>query len=218
MRHNGITELFGYWHRLRDNRPAPERTEIDPAAIGSLLADTFILQATGAGDAMFRLAGTRICARYGRELRGIRFASLWQENDRGLIARLVQSVVDTNGVVATTFEGRSSQGRKQAFEMLLLPLSGEGDDRRMLGAITAIGAQYWLGAHPVMQNVLKSVRTIDPDNEQPFQKSASLSVPAIRRGDGSADPQSPGETQKPAGYRKIGHLFVYEGGKVVSRH
>ena len=68
MRHDSSVALFQYWNRLRDGRPAPRRTEIEPADIKTLLADTFIMEKDVRGEAVFRLAGTRVCAIYGREL------------------------------------------------------------------------------------------------------------------------------------------------------
>ena len=68
MNLNGTIALFQYWNRLRDGRPAPRRTEVEPADIKTLLADTFILEKDTRGEAVFRLAGTRLCAIYGREL------------------------------------------------------------------------------------------------------------------------------------------------------
>ncbi|MBU2194045.1 MAG: PAS domain-containing protein, partial [Alphaproteobacteria bacterium] len=52
----GSVELFRYWNRLRNGRPAPTRTEIEPADIKTLLADTFILEKDTRGEAVFRLA------------------------------------------------------------------------------------------------------------------------------------------------------------------
>ena len=47
MKQDGSIALFHYWNRLRDGRSAPKRTEIEPADIKSLLADTFILEKDG---------------------------------------------------------------------------------------------------------------------------------------------------------------------------
>ena len=82
-----IDSVVPVLERLRNGRPAPKRTEIEPADIKRLLADTFILEKDTRGEAMFRLAGTRLCAIYGRELKGFSFPSLWRERDQ----RLVQS-------------------------------------------------------------------------------------------------------------------------------
>ena len=43
MQQEATVALFQYWNRLRDGRPAPLRSEIEPADIKRLLADTFIL-------------------------------------------------------------------------------------------------------------------------------------------------------------------------------
>ena len=73
------------------------RTEIEPADIKTLLADTFILEKDARGEAVFRLAGTRLCAIYGRELKGFAFVSLWREqgpaDDRAPGAQRVQRQV-----------------------------------------------------------------------------------------------------------------------------
>lgn len=75
MKQQGTIALFQYWNRLRGSRPAPQRSEIEPVDIKSLLADTFILESDARGEAIFRLAGTRLCATYGRELKGYSFLS-----------------------------------------------------------------------------------------------------------------------------------------------
>ena len=68
--------------------PAPARAEIDPVAIRHALGDTFILAADFAGELRFRLAGTRICALFCRELKGEAFGALWGEASRESIEHL----------------------------------------------------------------------------------------------------------------------------------
>ena len=98
MKQDGSVALFHYWNRLRDGRPAPKRTEIEPADIKGLLSDTFILERDTRGEAVFRLAGTRLCAIYGRELKGFSFPSMWRSNDQRMIGRLAQNVFSDLGV------------------------------------------------------------------------------------------------------------------------
>src|SRR3954454_9451040 len=43
MKHASIRELFAYWNLRRGARLAPDRSDIDPAVIRGVLADTFIL-------------------------------------------------------------------------------------------------------------------------------------------------------------------------------
>ena len=73
MKHPSIRELFDYWNKRRGGRPAPERGEIEPGAIRHVLADTFILAFDAGAGHPFRIAGTRVCALFGRELKGAAF-------------------------------------------------------------------------------------------------------------------------------------------------
>ena len=45
MKHPSNRELFEYWNERRGTRLAPERADIDPAAIRKVLGDTFVLEA-----------------------------------------------------------------------------------------------------------------------------------------------------------------------------
>ncbi len=69
--------IFAYWDQLRGERAAPERGEIEPGEIRHVLADTFILEIGADRRAEFRLAGTRLCALFGRELKARPFVDLW---------------------------------------------------------------------------------------------------------------------------------------------
>lgn len=215
MRHDGTKDLFGYWNRLRGTYPAPRRTDIKPAEISSRLADTFILQATDGAGPLFRLAGTRLCSIYGRELKSEPFLSLWHESDQTLTRRMMTSVLDDAAVAVAIFEGISSNGRKHPFELLLLPLAGEGSDRRILGSIVAIGNQYWLGAHPIVANALTSLRIIDPNRDVQTKAVVGAETP-LRSAPGAYLPHRDTPAAQPTGFRRVGHLNVYQGGKIIN--
>lgn len=210
MRHEGTFELFSYWNRLRSARSAPARTEIEPGDIRKRLADTFILEGSGAADAVFRLAGTQVCANHGRELKGVNFMSLWSQEDHGMIARLLRAVFNDNKVVLAGYDGINDRGRSTAFELLLLPLAGGNGERRLLGSMFAIEPPYWLGAYPLATCHMQSIRIVDPDRN-PFmlKNRPALDLaerrPALGRLHASSSPAS--------GYRRVGHLAVFDGGK-----
>lgn len=208
MKQPGSIALFQYWNRLRDGRPAPKRTEIEPSDIKSLLADTFILEKDARGTAVFRLAGTRLCAVYGRELKGFAFESLWAAKDQRLTARLTHSAFLSKAVVVIAFEGFSQNGRTTSFELVLLPLEGGVDHQRCLGAISGTEKPFWLGVDPIVQNVVSSVRVVDPDREPMFLKNRpEVAVPSLYP---DAD-----ELLAAGGRsgRRIRHLLVLEGGR-----
>ena len=78
MKHQVTRELFTYWDGLRGGRTAPERSDIDPAEIHQILGDTFILEYENQDSLNFRLAGTRLCGSFCRELKGRSFLDLWE--------------------------------------------------------------------------------------------------------------------------------------------
>src|ERR1700693_1227371 len=82
MKHATSRELYDYWDRLRRGQPAPHRGDIEPSDIRRILADTFILEVGDRETYMIRLAGTRICALYGREIKATNFLDLWGAADR----------------------------------------------------------------------------------------------------------------------------------------
>lgn len=210
MNLNGSIGLFQYWNRLRDGRPAPRRTEVEPADIKTLLADTFILERDTRGEAVFRLAGTRLCATYGRELKGFSFPSLWRSKDQRLMSRLVDGVFEKRSVVLITYVGTSRNRRTVEFELLALPLDGGAENLRSLGIVTPAEKPFWLGADPIMDAYIDSVRIIDPDKESVFLGNRpAISVPEL-----APSELDSAETLTAYGRaRRIRHLVVLDGGR-----
>jgi hypothetical protein len=209
MRQDGSIKLFQYWNRLRAGRPAPRRTEVEPADIKALLGDTFILENDVRGEAVFRLAGTRLCAIYGRELKGFAFSSLWGDRDRRMVGRLVHNVLHENSVLLIAYEAISRGGRRVPVELLLLPLAGGEESRRALGVATTTDKPYWLGADPIVDSTLEAVRVIDPDRETVPGSRASIDVPTLAPNDIGSETHTDALT----GIRRIRHLVVFPGGR-----
>ncbi|MCG7505155.1 PAS domain-containing protein [Mesorhizobium retamae] len=210
MNLNGSIALFQYWNRLRNGRPAPRRTEIEPADIKTLLADTFILEKDTRGEAVFRLAGTRLCATYGRELKGFSFPSLWREKDQRLVSRLMQDVFERNAAVLVSYDGTSRGGYACGFELLALPIDGGAEHPRCLGVVSAIQKPFWLGADPIADATIGSVRVIDPDKEvAALANRTTIAAPSL----------APAELGRPQAHGRFGsarhvrHLVVLDGGR-----
>ena len=210
MNQNGSITLFQYWNRLRDGRPAPKRSEVEPADIKALLADTFILERDTRGEAVFRLAGTRLCAGYGRELKGFSFPSLWRDKDQRLVSRLIHGVFEQKSVVLITYEGFSRNGRSNRFELLALPLDGGVENPRCLGVVSAVEKPFWLGADPITDALIDAIHVIDPDKEPMFLKNRpEISVPSLA----PAELEAPETISALGRSRRIRHLVVFEGGR-----
>jgi hypothetical protein len=140
----------------------------------------------------------------------VSFASLWLPEDHGMVARVLRTVFNDKKVAIAAYEGVNDRGRSTEFELLLLPLEGDTGDRRLLGSAFAIEPPYWLGAHPLVRCQLQSIRIVDPDRNPLLLKNRpavelSERRPALGRAHVAGRPTN--------GYRRIGHLAVFDGGK-----
>jgi len=159
MKHPSSQRVLRHWTERRRNRPAPERGDIDPAAIRQALGDTFMLAADFVGDLRFRLAGTRVCALFCREVKGWSFADLWSEDSRGEIEPLLAALSDEKTGAVAGLSGETADGMTLDLELLLLPLAHRGEARiRALGALAPMQPPYWLGEMPLVQLTLQTVR------------------------------------------------------------
>lgn len=205
MKSDICRELYEYWNRLRDGAQAPRRSAIEPAAIRRALGDTFILEVIDRRTLRYRLAGTRLCGAYGREMKGANFLDLWRKADRNAIATLLAAVADDGAAAAIGLTGHAGGTRAVACEMLVLPLrqDGPGFDR-VLGGMAPMERPYWLGTDPILEQRVTSMRLIWPDQEPRFaaqlQPARPVAVPAIAAADAT-----------PAALRS--RFVVLDGGK-----
>lgn len=159
MKQRVTRALFDYWDALRGQRAAPDRTDIDAGAIGSCLANTFILTFDPQQGHTFRIAGTALYDMFGAELTRTPFVDLWAEDERHAMSELVRTVaLEQTGVVAGV-TGRNAEAQPIDLEMILLPLtSGELGTGRILGALTPASAPYWLSTRPIQTLCLGDLR------------------------------------------------------------
>ena len=166
MRHPSTKAVFAYWDTQRGTRPAPERADIDPIAIRHALGDTIMLAADFVDQLRFRLAGTRVCALFCREIKGEAFNSLWVEASRDLIQELLSIVTNENVGAVAGLLGRTADGDIAELELLLLPLAHSGHARiRALGVLAPTKPPYWLGEKQVAELELTTLRHIGQDLE-----------------------------------------------------
>jgi len=185
MKHASTKTVFAHWNTRRGARPAPARAEIDPVAIRHALGDTFILAADFAGELRFRLAGTRICALFCRELKGEAFGTLWGESGRESIEHLITVVNNENIGAVAGVNGRTASGEQADLELLLLPLAHDGPARvRALGVLAPAAPPYWLGEKPAAELALTTLRHLGSTPESLGSPSLAPAAEGsrIRRG------------------------------------
>jgi hypothetical protein len=161
MKHPSNRELFDYWNKRRGARRAPERADIEPSGIRNILGDTFVLEAKDGHR--FRIAGTRLCALFGRELKAESFVELWQQPWQFAVRELIAVVVDEQvGIVASATGATSDDTLAPVrLEMLLLPLAPQWrGETHVMGTLSPMEAPYWLGAKAVSPLTLGMFRHI----------------------------------------------------------
>ena len=206
MQTKAVTALYDYWTRQRGERSVPLRSAIEPADIAAILPDVFILEGDRMHPASFRLAGTRLCAQFGRELKGVDFAALFAPDQRARIARLAETVMAQASPAILQIQLVDGALDTTEAEIMLLPLATSGRIAdRIIGAFAPLpGQRQPLSAFRYA--TLGSLSVIDPDRS---------------RGVAGNRPSIPMPTSviamRPAGFgqkvSRVMHLRIFEGGR-----
>ncbi len=140
MRERVAAQMAAYWESLREGRPAPRRSEIDPRRIEALLPYTLVLELRSDGPVRIRLAGAHVTGLMGMELRGMPLESLIEAEAR---ARLAAEVAEVFARPALLEADLRSDGRGRLplrARMALFPLTSDrGEMARALGCLVAEG-------------------------------------------------------------------------------
>ena len=123
MKHPSNRAFFAYWDQRRGEARAPDRSEIEPGAVRELLGDIFVLSYDHEAGFPFRVAGTRVCALLGRDLKDNSFSALFAPDCRREIDDIIAVVAEellgaVAGITATAADGSLAH-----LELLLLPFN-----------------------------------------------------------------------------------------------
>ena len=91
-----------------------------------------------------------------------------------------------------------------------MPLDGGANHPRCLGAISPAAKPFWLGADPIADALIDTIRVIDPDAEPMFLKNRpEIPVPSLA----PAELGVPETISEFGRARRVRHLVVLEGGR-----
>ena len=209
MKHAVSRDLFTYWNTLRAGRTAPERCDVDPAAIRHILAYTFILEVAGSApsrEVTIRLSGTRLNALFRCELKGRSLDDLWAGDEAAMARAMIDGVLDDRVGMVAGVRAAPAGCAAVDLELVILPLRHHGRTHvRLLGSLAAISAPSWIGLRPITGLELISFRTLLPTE-------AETALP--RFGPGHVAGCSVGSiTQAPIAVEQVGGFRVYQGGR-----
>lgn len=217
MKHETSQTLYRYWNRKRGSKTTPDRSDIEPADIAGILGDTFILEPHSVSDYRFRLAGTRICGSYCRDLRNVNIIDLFKGEEQENIRTLLSAAAYEDSAVVVGLIGRTEREQSIAIEMTLLPLrANNGRERRILGTLVPVESPYWLGLWPLVEHEVSSLRMIWPDSQEQFVRRPGAEPAKSRAINESPAPAKPDVEQDVLisdNSRRYGHLVVLDGGR-----
>jgi len=152
-------DLYDYWGRLKGERTAPDRAEIDPVAIRHILPDIFIIEVDPERRLPLRLCGARVNALWQREQKGRLFLGWWTAQRQEAVAEAIRRVIDAETPLVA--QARTALGASE-FELLLLPLRHFGKScSRVMGSLAPAQRLDWVGIRPVGPLDLVAARMLE---------------------------------------------------------
>jgi hypothetical protein len=123
MKHPSSREFFAYWDAKRGDARAPDRSDIEPGAVRELLGDIFVLSYDNDAGYPFRVAGTRVSALLGRDLKDTSFSALFATDSRREIEGIINYVAEEMLAAIAGITATSEDGTTARLELLLLPFN-----------------------------------------------------------------------------------------------
>lgn len=136
-----LAELEAYWSALPRTRGLPKRTDLDPANLGPLLENAFVLERIAPGVARIRVAGRAVAALLGVEPRGLPLTAAFLPQSRAAMANYIEAVFAGPNIVELPLEGPRAMGqpRLQGRIMILPLLDDFGRVSRAVGMLVMSG-------------------------------------------------------------------------------
>jgi hypothetical protein len=171
MKHPSSREFFAYWDAKRGDARAPDRSEIQPDAVRDLLGDIFVLSYDNQAGYPFRVAGTRVSALLGRDLKDASFSALFAPDSRREIEELVSYVAEEMLAAIAGITATAKDGTTAHLELLLLPFNNRAHApisltgvlapfENNLGAIRDFRVTSWRYLHRPQKFVPRALRKL----------------------------------------------------------
>lgn len=163
MKHPANREFFAYWDARRGDARAPDRSDIDPNAVRELLGDIFVLSCEAGHP--FRVAGTRVCALFGRDMKDTNFPALFAAGSRREMEEIIGAVADEMLPAIAGLTATSRRGEAAHLELLLLPFNARAHAPLSLtgllapfethhGTLSELTLASWRYIHPPQESLV----------------------------------------------------------------
>lgn len=135
--HQGCRTLFRYWESLRAERPCPRKDEIDLKQISQIVPYLVLIEHVSSFNPwQFRLAGTKVCEIFGREMTQHDALTGWDLFESNIVAKCLD--ISKNRMQPSLVRMRfiAENGDVIAAEMICLPVqNGRNAPVHLLGGM-----------------------------------------------------------------------------------
>jgi hypothetical protein len=160
--HPGSRQLFSYWEKLRAERACPTREEFEFGPIKHEIPDMIVIDRDFLRNSFkYRLAGSRPCALFGRNLTGSDVMAGWGNFETDVITRHLNTALNQKQPAVIRMRLTTDRGHVVAAELIALPVQMRGSSRmQIIGGIFPFRAAQSLGHDTIVHQELASARVI----------------------------------------------------------
>lgn len=135
--HPNSRMLFGAFEKMRGERSAPAREDLDLKQLRKLVPSLFIAEhCASSGDFRWRLAGTAVSALMGHEVTGNSVAEGWDKFEGNAIRRFLAGVSGTHQPGQLRMRFMTDRGQWIVAEMAAVPLmAADGLSTQVFGGL-----------------------------------------------------------------------------------
>ncbi len=162
IRHPGTRALFSFWEKIRGEKAAPGRDDLDLRQISPIVPNLLILERDHLHQSYkWRLAGSEICQLYRQKLTSTNALAGWGGFERNTLKQLFDTVVTGLQPCLVRFRLSTDLGQVIGAELLGLPILAKNGTRfHVFGGIFPLRDISQLGYGSVTGLELSAARSI----------------------------------------------------------
>ena len=160
--HPGSRHLFSYWEQLRAERACPTREDFEFAPVKNQMPDMIVIDRDFLRSSFkYRLAGSRACALFHRNLTATDVMSGWGRFESDVITRHLNTVLNQKQPAVIRMRLTTDDQNIVAAELIALPVTMRGSTRmQIIGGLFPFRAAQSLAHNAIVAQELVSARVI----------------------------------------------------------
>lgn len=133
-----LRRLFDYWDIKRGSRPFPRRLDVDPIDFSWAWSGLSVIEAIADGDFIWRIDATEVSALFNHDMTGRRLSEYPSATVREIIRNSYKVVIESRAPLRAVRDF-VAENRLRRYEILLLPLSKNGDAVDLIFSLPEFG-------------------------------------------------------------------------------